>query len=649
MPLYEAISNSIDSIEECGDNIKDHTITINLLRGRSLLKESGHWEIDGFEVIDDGVGFTEKNMNSFREAYSQSKVKIGGKGIGRFTFLKVFSRVEIESVFEDAGSYLRRSFVFTIEDEIKEENPQSSKGERRTTVRAKGVNEKFKKNWPSDLNKIAHKIVEHFLIRFSSTYVPRIRINSPAGEGVSLNSVFDLIRMERIQSEQFVVDGYEFLAEIYRAHNGNSQNEIKLCALGREVSSGKLSNILIELPNALEGGDGKKYYLMALITGDYINKNVNQERTEVLFRKSAEIEEELPVEEERITKSSFYDNIASVLRRLLGKDLEITNKNKRAQIEEFISHKAPEYRSLLNDRYRIDIDQKIRPGLSERELDKELLGISRSIEESISDEAHHIAELMEHETYEEYKDKFKEISDKVTDFSKAKLASYVTHRRIILDLLSKSLKLRKEDDKYPLEKVIHKLIFPMGVDSRDIFFDQQNLWVIDERLSYHTILTSDKRIESIKGMSGVSKKEPDIFSVFYNTPVGVSEFTEGGTGGIVLIEFKRPGLDNYQKDPADQIIQRFREIAEGKVMDIDGRRINTLNVRFTGYLIADLTPSLKRNVYGRYHEVSDGEGYFHPLTGNNSGYIEIISYDKMVKNSLRQNRMLFDKLSLHKN
>ncbi|MFD2838871.1 hypothetical protein ACFS3C_26820 [Azotobacter vinelandii] len=50
-----------------------------------------------------------------------------------------------------------------------------------------------------------------------------------------------------------------------------------------------------------------------------------------------------------------------------------------------------------------------------------------------------------------------------------------------------------------------------------------------------------------------------------------------------------------------------------------------------------------------YHESIDGEGYFKTLTGGN-GYIEIISYDKLIKDAARRNRVLFfEKLGLHKN
>lgn len=273
--------------------------------------------------------------------------------------------------------------------------------------------------------------------------------------------------------------------------------------------------------------------------------------------------------------------------------------------------------------------------------------VKRDIEDSVRKEVRHVAALFETETFEQYQERFQEVAEKANEIGKAQLAAYIAHRRTILDLVKSSLN-KKTDDKYPLEKVLHKMIFPMGVDSREVFIEQQNLWVIDERLCYHTLLTSDKSLKSISGLEGTSGKEPDIFAFFYDTPIGISEPNNLAGGGVVIIEFKRPMRDNYDKDPADQIIQRFREISEGNVKDISGRPINPNGLRYTGYLIADLTPSLHRQVFGRHHRSADNEGYFSPLSTNN-GYIEIISYSKLVTDAENRNRILFDKLGLHKN
>lgn len=68
------------------------------------------------------------------------------------------------------------------------------------------------------------------------------------------------------------------------------------------------------------------------------------------------------------------------------------------------------------------------------------------------------------------------------------------------------------------------------------------------------------------------------------------------------------------------------------------------NVAFYCYVIADLTPTLKRSAArAGLILTQDGEGYFglNPTVGT---YIEVVSYDKLLKDAKQRNRVLFDKL-----
>lgn len=105
MPLFEAVSNAMDAIEEKLGNPAGGNIHIRLLADNDLVAQANDdtLVIDGFEITDDGAGFTDANIASFGEAYTLSKVKVGGKGVGRFTFLKVFSQCSVNSVFEKEG------------------------------------------------------------------------------------------------------------------------------------------------------------------------------------------------------------------------------------------------------------------------------------------------------------------------------------------------------------------------------------------------------------------------------------------------------------------------------------------------------------------------------------------------------------------
>ncbi len=645
MPLFEAISNAIDAIEEHRDGFASHAIQIRLVATHDLAHQGGDemLVVDGFDIRDDGVGFDDDNLASFQEAHTLSKIKVGGKGVGRFTFLKVFSNVHIRSVFQRQGQSLLREFDFSIADELKgADTLTSTKEVCGTTLSMRGMDAKFKGGWPHDPAIIAERILAHFLIRFAARSCPSITLESPGHAPIDLHKLFETTVLTHIEERFFDVLGHTFALQAYRHRDGRSRHDLHLCANGREVTTSKLRDLLPELPEKLLDEDQEPYTLIILITGEYLDDHANQERTRISFQS----DDELDIDETLVSRQALNRGITETLRPLLADDLQSTNEEKRSQIEKFVEQ-APEYRALTHPRYKELIEQRIQPGLTAEKLDEALLQVKRDVEDSVRKEVRHVAALFETETFEQYQERFQIVAEQANEIGKAQLAAYVAHRRTILDLVSQSLKKVRTDEKYPFERVLHKMIFPMGATSKDIFFEQQNLWVIDERLCYHTLLTSDKKLNSVPGLKGTSGKEPDIFAFFYDTPIGVAESDNLPSGGVIIIEFKRPGRDDYDKDPADQIIQRFREISDGNVNDIDGRQINPANLRYTGYLIADLKPSLHRQVYGRYHRTADNEGYFFNLAAGN-GCIEIISYDKLVKDAERRNRILFDKLGLHK-
>ncbi|MDB5890956.1 MAG: hypothetical protein JWP47_1787 [Polaromonas sp.] len=645
MPLFEAISNAIDAIEEHRDGFSGHSICIRLISTHDLAHQGGDEALvlDGFDISDDGVGFDDGNLASFQEAHTLSKVKVGGKGVGRFTFLKVFSTVHIRSVFQRQGEALLREFDFSIADELKGADKVTPVKETRgTALSMRGMEGKFKGGWPHDPAIIAERILAHFLIRFAARSCPPMTLESPGHAPIDLHKLFETTVLTHIEERFFDVLGHTFALQAYRHRDGRSRHDLHLCANGREVTTNKLRDLLPELPEKLLDADQEPYTLIVLVTGEYLDDHANQERTRISFQS----DDEPDIDETLVSRQSLNRGITDTLRPLLADDLQSTNEEKRSQIEKFVEQ-APEYRALTHPRYKELIEQRIQPGLTTEKLDEALLHVKRDVEDSVRKEVRHVAALFETETFEQYQERFQIVAEQANEIGKAQLAAYVAHRRTILDLVSHSLKRVRTDDKYPFERVLHKMIFPMGATSKDSFFEQQNLWVIDERLCYHTLLTSDKKLNSVPGLKGTSGKEPDIFAFFYDTPIGVAESDNLPSGGVIIIEFKRPGRDDYDKDPADQIIQRFREISDGNVNDIDGRQINPANLRYTGYLIADLKPSLHKQVYGRYHRTADNEGYFFNLAAGN-GCIEIISYDKLVKDAGRRNRILFDKLGLHK-
>ena len=114
VPVFEAIVNSIQAIEDAGMDDSECLICVKLERRGVLDGGMSDAELTGFTVTDNGIGFDDVNLESFMTADSQLKERRGGKGIGRFCWLKVFDEVTVDSTYRDHGDLRRRQFEFNL-------------------------------------------------------------------------------------------------------------------------------------------------------------------------------------------------------------------------------------------------------------------------------------------------------------------------------------------------------------------------------------------------------------------------------------------------------------------------------------------------------------------------------------------------------
>ena len=99
-PFYEAVVNSIQAIDE-RKNCSDGKISVYIERDKSeqsLFEQYNQYPISSIRIVDNGIGFTSANYESFGKAHSTKKAHLGGKGLGRFAILSVFNTIEIESI-----------------------------------------------------------------------------------------------------------------------------------------------------------------------------------------------------------------------------------------------------------------------------------------------------------------------------------------------------------------------------------------------------------------------------------------------------------------------------------------------------------------------------------------------------------------------
>jgi len=188
-----------------------------------------------------------------------------------------------------------------------------------------------------------------------------------------------------------------------------------------------------------------------------------------------------------------------------------------------------------------------------------------------------------------------------------------------------------------------------------VFSDSCNLWLIDERLAFHNYLGSDKTLKSMPITDIDSTKEPDLLSLkVFDNPILVDDKTSFPLGSISVVEIKRPMRNDMRegedKDPIDQALGYVERIRDGQVKTKSGLLIpKNHDVPAYCYVVCDLTPTMiKRCKNFSLTMTPDGMGFF-GFNPNYKAYIEVISFNQLVKSAKERNRAFFDKLGLPNN
>lgn len=645
LPLYEAIVNSIQSIQQRVtrnelDSIKDGLIRIVIDRDSSpALIDNWETDISNISIEDNGIGFNEDNFKSFNTYASDFKKSLGCKGVGRMIWLKAFNNVRIKS------SYLQDAVIRQREFEFNEDNAVANvtlticnTNEISTIVKLIDLKEKNKYNTPKKIQTIARDILNHCFIYFVTDQVPKIII-SDKNDTISINQLFVEIGNDNISTENYIVDGCKFNLIHYKNYNPHSNtHKLNLCANARSVTAVNLQNILIGV-NSKFTNQKSKFVYNGFITSDYLDQNVNRERT------AFNISEEDKTLFGGATKKEIITAASEIVLKYLSEDIDTYNKDKLEIITDFINIKHPRYRILLkyfpecinnillsDDEEKMELELFKQEQLFKLKLKSEGTELKKSINENV-----HVADI---------KKKTGEYAKKLSDLGKSNLAEYIIQRKAVLDLLEENMKYTDYDsEKYMQEESIHQLVFPMRTTSDDIDYSSHNLWLIDEKLSYHYYLASDKKIKSMQPIMSDSSDEPDI--MIFDSPFAFTDEIEQPFRNVTIIEFKRPGRKSYNdnENPIQQVIDYMDDIIGGKIKTKDGFIIDgNENIRFYCYILCDITDKIK--LYAKqkdFKKTPDGIGFFYYLSNYNA-YIEIIPYNKMIQDSKKRNKILFDKL-----
>lgn len=644
-PIIEAVVNSIQSIVAKGN--VDGKIEIILHRENLLDFDSTIPYVESIEVRDNGLGFTQENRDSFDTFYSEMKKEIGGKGFGRFMFVKYFHNVKVESVFKDeTNQEFFRKFRFgrqyeIIVDEVIEETMAK---ETYTNLMLQGLKDEH--SFDKQIETIAKKILEKTLIYFvnDSFSCPTIIVKEKNNShSIVLNDyLHGKNEIQLFKSLCFKLfdkqsnKETDFVAKIFKIYfPGSQKSKISLTGHNREVTETSLHKYVPEFEDEFfDGISGfeatKNYMIKTYVLSDYLDSNVSIERENFDFHKDGD-SLQYPFSQYEIEK-----NTSEITKEAFGEDVQIRSNRKAQQIRDYVNNSAPWHKSYLNE---LDIST-IAYNAKEENLESELQKVKFKKEQTTREEIKNLLATSEND----FDGKMAEAILKISEIGKSDLAHYVFNRKTILEALRQLLK-RREDETGELEKDVHNLIFPMGRNSENCDYHEHNLWLLDERLVFSEYIASDRKISGKKvGALG----EPDL--VVFDQKQSFRNGDNDFSNPLTIFEFKRPKRKHYKEedDPILQIGKYLKDIRAGKYEMPEGLeriKVND-NTPVYGYVVCDLTEKIIE--FAEKHQLTpspDKEGYF----GFHNGYkmyVEIISFKKLMDDATLRNKIFFKKLQL---
>lgn len=646
-PFYESVVNSIQAIDELNDSSRGK-ITIEICRDRSeqsLFDEYEQYPIESVRIVDNGIGFTKANYESFGKAHSTKKAKLGGKGLGRFAILSVFDKIEVKSIRKGNPNELI-SFSLSRSEGLSDPKIVETLNPPRTEIILSEINQKFKPVTALySQEAIADKILAHCLLYYLGGSVPYIEIVED-DMVIILDNQFSPTDFVKTKVSKKIGE-YDF--NLYIVRNDKIRtHEYCFCSHNRKVKSKKLETILPLFSSKLDE-DGESYFIQVYVVSEYLDGIVNMSRNELRFPKALNDAVELEIGNYSIYQSITEKDVDTLVRQTIEEIYsDLISKRKdvvKTKVAGYLaSDEGLEYRhlSLNDDFYTLipdDIDNK---GLDDMLHDYQY---KRSKEVRKKRESLFKKEYSNKKGYQEL---LMELVSLTTEESNSRLAQYVAHRKTIIALLEKYLEWSECHNNYEEEAMLHNLIYTMGGNQDTIVYDKHNLWLLDDRLTFHRYIYSDKQIKSHEPVKNVSASHKETDLAIYDVPFIYGEKNDyGEINSVVIFEFKRPDRVVTYEEFSKQMREQILGIRGGKLKDNQQKHIQSpSNAPVFFYYVCD------SNAYSKLKESAMLEGFretpYYSLIrfADNNVYQEVFTYQTLVVNAKRRNKIFFKKLGI---
>ncbi len=636
-PLFEAISNAIHSTQALyGDAVAE--------KGRVIVTVQTDRRKDAVLAIveDNGPGLNEKNWDAFVTTDTDNKIELGGKGVGRLMWLDCFLNIRVNSAFVDGSGLKRRKFDFVLDLENQFQNESLDEYPRPDSyflVEFKGLRDNgYRDKWPGRGNYVFQHLTSHFLPTFIGKRCPVITVHVGEDTRVYPDAMNEIVH--RTETEESIVT-HEFgelkltMMECDKIASADLKGShfIHFIAHDRTVHS-----------QSIDGKLGLKYFgagdnlvFHAILTGAFLDKHVNQERTKFQFEDAIldrmindvcwpHVEAFLvgPLAKLKGEQKSKIQSITATYPSVAFGDVdELQDKVPSGELKEDAI-----YGHLSRERFRRDEKQaeKIRSVLT-RLKDQDL-------------------------TADSFGTAIKEAGRAIEEAEQKSLTEYIVRRKVVLDFIAVLLqKVRDEvlDSTYQREEILHSFICPMRVSTitgkgkKVEPAASHDLWIVDERLAFAQYFSSDVEFSALS-QAALTDDRPDI--LIFDHVHGLRQ--KEHPSKVLLVEFKRPGRTGYDnhENPQLQVERYVRRLQSGTLTDVRGRPIQLdQSTIFYCFIVADIVGKLDEWTFS-WQRTADGRGRIYRPNDGFRGSIELIGWDDLLKDAHDRNQAFFDKAGI---
>ena len=671
-PIFEAISNSLEATSG-----KDDVITIRINKAKTLNQEQ--YSFLSIDIIDTGIGFNDDNFGRLRRLYDESKGQ-NNFGTGRVQYLHFFNNTDIYSVFEEEGlKYKRRivlsknfyatqksviwssekevvdiatpigtmvSFYYPLNDEDQEKYNELTTIELRDRILIHYLS-RFCLNRDNlqqiklecYINSIHNKDSDQII---TGKDIPQPDYTDSVQVNYSKISVDGNTIIKTPNTEEFIINSYSLPCSIQK------RNEVKLTSKNETVEVSGIDFSLIKDSPKINNS-----YLLFLISSSYLTQQDSDLRGQLAIysRKDFLKKRNLFSGEEQILTDDIEEKVTSSITTHY-KSISKVKESFEAQIDELAEMFSLD-RTVLNEvGYKAgDSDQRILKKVYEYNAD-----ISAKHDAGIKSVMDSLKELTpsSKDFKKKLNEKVKKVSELVPQINRTELVRYISKRKIILDLMQKTLdkqldcqQKNSKGKKINHESFLHNILFSQHSDNPL----DSNLWMInDDFIHYKGI--SESELRNIKVGSelffreDLTKEELEELTAYNRDKLGnrpdILLFPKEHK--CIIIELKSMDADVSKfVSQVSQYAGLIRQYAKER-FEITTFYAYLIGESFTLSEVKRANPFFKKAYYFDYlfcpnYPVDGGEN-----RRDGEMYIEVIKYSTLLERAVFRNKIFTDKI-----